>query len=314
MSFSINSLANAMFPYIDQSGTAGPSGDVANAAPAEKTSIALAITQALQETRQLNPAIFSRRTGTTLPGAAAGTVTVTNGSDAVTLGTLPAPANDGCTIRIDGALDNQLNRNPNDSPGVYHLARPHEGASGTFSASLWNDCWNVDDGTTYESILGAVKANGRPIEQVRSEEQLLQYRLVPDFGVPAFNRIKQAGIVFAVMGEAWASPYTHRIELRLRFYQMPAAQTVIEADLVVAAPTIAAGDLATTTANAFQIPQQLDEILLFPIAMKKFMAQPTFRAPAETRNALDEQYKAAVEHVRHLRGFYGAHARIDVRA
>lgn len=309
MSFVVKNLADLMFTYIDQSGTGGPSGDVTNATAWEKASIALCMTQAVQEARKINPSIFTRRVGTVLQAASSGTVTVTQFSTAATLGTLVVP-NDGCTVRISSGLDNELDQNPNDSS--YKLRRPHEGASGSQTAQIWNDCWVVDDGTSYEGVLGTVTANGRPIEQVRSADQLDRYRLINDYGQPTYARLRTTGIIAAVMCEQWASPFVQKIQTRLRFAPMPASITTIEADLVVAAPKFAAADLVSTSLT-FQIPQQIDELLLFPLAMKRMMAQPTFRAPKETRAELEEQYKGAVEILKSLRGHYGGVNRIDVR-
>jgi hypothetical protein len=309
MSFVAKNLADLMFAYIDQSGTAGPTGDVTNASSTEQAAIALCMTQAMQEVRKINPTLFCRRVGTVLKAAATGTITVTQFSTAATLGTLVVP-NDGCTVRIASGLDNELDQNPADSS--YVLRRPHEGASGVQTAQIWNDCWVVDDGTIYEAILGTVTANGRPIEEVRSANQLDKYRLINDYGQPAYARLRTTGIIAAVMCEPWASPFTNRIQTRLRFAPMPASVTTIEADLVVAAQKFTAADV-TSTSLTFQVPQQIDELLLFPIAMKKMMAQPMFRAPRETREELDEQYKEAVEMLKGLRGHYGGSNRIDVR-
>jgi len=310
MSFVAKNLADLMFAYVDQSGTSGPSGDVTNATAADKASIALCMTQAVQEARKINPSLFTRRVGTVLQAAASGTITVTQFSTAATLGTLVVP-NDGCTVRIASGLDNELNQNPGDSS--YKLRRPHEGASGLQTAQIWNDCWVVDDGTTYESILGTVTANGRPIEEVRSANQLDRYRLINDYGQPTYARLRTTGIVAAVLCEQWASPFVNKVQTRLRFAPMPASLTTIEADLVIAAPKFSSTDIVSTSIT-FQVPQQIDELLLFPLAMKRLMAQPTFRAPAETRKELEMQYQGAVETLRTLRGHYGGVNRIDVRS
>lgn len=309
MSFTAKALADLMYAYIDQSGTAGPTGDVTNGTAAEKSSIALSMTQAVQEARKLNPSLFSRRVGTVLRAATSGTITVTQYATAATLGTLVVP-NDGCTLRIAQGLDNELDQNPSDSS--YALRRPHEGSTGMQTAELWNDCWVVDDGTNYEGVLGTVTADGRPLEEVRSANQLDRFRLINDYGTPTYSRRRTTGIVAAVACEQWASPFVKRIQTRLRFAPMPASQTVIEADLIIATPTFTTANMIDTSIT-FQIPQQIDEYLLFPLAMKKFMASPMFRAPKETRAELDEQYKAAVETLKSLRGHYGGVNRIDVR-
>ncbi|MEP6671711.1 MAG: hypothetical protein ABJF10_21300 [Chthoniobacter sp.] len=309
MAFVAKALADLMFAYVDQSGTSGPSGDVTNATASDKASIALCMTQAAQEARKINPSLFARRVGTVLKPAASGTITVTQFDTAATLGTLVVP-NDGCTVRIASGLDNELNLDPGGAS--YALRRPHEGASGSQTAQIWNDCWVVDDGTTYGGVLGTVTANGRPIEQVRSAEQLDRFRLINDYGVPTYARLRTQGIIAAVMCEQWASPFVKKVQTRLRFAPMPASLTSIEADLVIAAPRFSSADILSTSIT-FQIPQQIDELLLFPLAMKRMMAQPTFRAPKETRAELEEQYRGAVETLKNLRGHYGGSARIDVR-
>lgn len=297
------SIADLLFAYVDQSGVAGPSFDATNGSSAEKAFIALALTQAVQEARKLNPGVFVQRPGIVLRAPMSGTITVTQYSATVTLGTLPAPPNDGCTIRIDGGLDNELNVTA--TPGTYQLAREHEGASGTVNAMLWHDCWMPADGTTYEAVLGDVRANGRPVGVANSADDLDAFRLFSDFGQVQMARTRTAGCVRAVLVEQWASPFAKKIQTRLRFGPMPEAATVVAADLVVAAPAFTAANILSTTLT-FQIPQQLDETLLFPIALKKFSMCPVFRAGAEIRREINEQYAAAVNTLKMLRGHYAA--------
>ncbi len=309
MSLNANELAGLVYSYIDQTGTAGPSGDLTHATDAEKTFIALAITQALQEARKLNPGLFVQRPGIVLRAPRAGTLTVTQYDTAVTLGTLTVP-NDGCTVRIGGGLDNELNET--STPDTYALARPYEGATSTVNATLWHDCWVAADGTNYEAVLGDVRVGGRPLDVVNSMDDLDRYRLFRDLGVVSVARVKPAGIVQAVLCEQWASPFTKKIQTRLRFAPMPDAQTIVQASLIIAAPKITADDLAATGDDAvtFQIPQQLDETLLFPLVMNKFRIMPVFRPEPDLTVSIKEQYATAVNDLKLLRGHYAAENRI----
>lgn len=291
MSFTAKALGDLLYSYIDQSGTSGPTGDVTNASAIEKKWIALAMSQAVQEARKLNPWMFVQRPGIVLRAPVTGTITVTQYSRAVTLGTLAAPPNDGCTVRITGCMDNELNETA--TPGTYQLRRDHEGASDTVEATLWHDCWMAGDGASYEGALGEVRANGRLVGADYPEYQ-----------------VRQAGEVEAVLCEQWASPFVKKIQTRLRFSPMPSAVTVVDAALILAAPTFAAADVISTEI-VFQVPQQLDELLLHPLAAKKFMAMPVFRAPADTRKEINAQYADAVSTFRAMRGHLSADNRID---
>lgn len=309
MSLTVNALANLLYAYIDQSGTSGPSGDVGNGSATEKRFIALAISQALKDARKLAPALFTQRPGIVLRAPISGTLAVTQYSPAATLDTLTVP-NDGCTVRIgsDG-LDNELNVTA--TPGTYALRREHEGATGTATATLWHDCWVAADGASFEGVLGDVRANGRPLDVVTSSEELDAYRLFNDFGTVSLARVRPAGEVRAVLCEQWASPFAKKIQTRLRFAPMPDRATVIDASLIISAPVIADSDLAST-AITFQIPQALDETLLFPLAMKRFLSMPVMRADQAVRQMLIDQAAEAANTLKLLRGHISAANRLTL--
>lgn len=302
MSFTVNALANLLFAYIDQSGTAGPSGDVANATATEKKFIALAITQALKDARKLNPSMFAQRPGIVLRAPISGTITLTQYSTATTLGTLTVP-NDGCTFRVADGFDNELNVTA--TPGTYALRREYEGASGTPNATIYHDCWVAADGSSFDAVLGDVRANGCPLKAVTDASELDRYRLFNDFGVVSISSRRPDGQVQAVLCEQWASPYTKKIQTRLRFSPMPSAATVIDATLAISAPIIADTDLSSTSI-LFQIPQALDETILFPLAMRRFLSMPMMRPTSDMRAALLESAALAENTLKLMRGFIGA--------
>ena len=129
-------------------------------------------------------------------------------------------------------------------------------------------------------------------------------------GQPLMSRRRFAGCVLAVVLEEWASPFTHKIEMRLRFTPMPGAQTVIEADLQAAAPTISTANLLDSSVM-FQVPASLDESILIPIALKKWSLSPFFRSES-ARKGIDEQYATALDRLGSFRGHQEARACIQV--
>jgi hypothetical protein len=214
---------------------------------------------------------------------------------AVTLGTLTVP-NDGCTVRFSSGIDNELNSN---GSGGYVLRRPHDGASGTLTATLWQDCWVAADGTQYENVLGDVLANEVPIVVARTmkEVEMCRWRYPWwDYGAGNLQtRLRFAGRVLAVVFEPWTSPFANQIQTRLRFTPMPAAQTVIDANLQVAAQVVSASDILNTeTPVPFWTPANLDESILAAIALQKWTISPFFRTDS-ARKGIDLQYLRAVD-------------------
>ena len=304
-----NTLANLLYSYTYQSDGVTVA-DVTNANANEKQWLALAITQALQEMHRVAPGLFKRRAGITLSAPITGTATVVNGATTITPVTLGVP-NSGCTVRFGAqSLDNEIEW----AGGAYQLRRPHDGPSGTLEATLWHDCWVSADGGAFENVLGDVLANGRPIVVARTldEVELCRFRWGSDYGLgqPLMSRRRFAGYVLAVVLEEWASPFSNKIEMRLRFTPMPGAQTVIDANLQAAAPTISTANLLDPSVT-FQVPASLDESIVVPIALKKWSLSPFFRTES-ARKGIDEQYAAALERLGSFRGHQEARASIRV--
>lgn len=314
MSLTANALANLLWSYsFQQDGTSAV--DVSTANANQQNWLALCITQAIQEMHGMKPDAWRQRPGITLLGPQTGTVTVTNGSTACTLGTL-VPPYDGCTLQMEGSQDNELNYNPKTS--LWVLRRPHDGPTGTISGNLYMDCWVATDGTAFENVLGDVLANGIPIITARTMKEVEMCRwMYPwwDYGAGYVQTRKRfAGRVLAVVMEPWVSPWTNLMENRLRFTPMPFGQTVIDANLQVAAQVITVANMLATGGSAvnFWTPALLDESILADIALKRFSKSPWFRTES-ARKGIAEDYALACDRLRNFRGQQEAQASIEIR-
>jgi len=315
-----NALANLLWSYsFQQDGVSAVS--VANANANQQAWLALCITQAIQEMHGIKPDAWRERPGITLAAPQTGTATVTFGSTACTLGTL-LPPSDGCTVRFSSGIDNELNYDAANS--VWVLRRPHDGDSGTLSATLWQDCWVAANGAQYENVLGDVLANEVPIVVARTmkEVEMCRWRYPWwDYGAGNLQtRLRFAGRVLAVVFEPWTSPFTNTIETRLRFTPMPNYQHVIDANLQVAAQVITVADLLADGVTGdppppvvpFWTPAGLDESILTAIALQKWTVSPWFRTDS-ARKPIDIQYQRAVDRLRDFRGHQEAMAGVEVR-
>ena len=79
---------------------------------------------------------------------------------------------------------------------------------------------------------------------------------------------------------------------RLRFAPMPAAETLIQADLVLSATRLVAADL--TTGVPLAVPENKHEEILMPIAISLYSKAPWFRIPADLRQSIADDYNGAV--------------------
>lgn len=309
----INSLANLLYNFTAQPLNGTTVSDVANANANDLLWLATTITSALQNMRGINPDLWRERPGITLAAPQIGTATVTFGSTSCTLGTL-LPPSDGCTVRFSQGLDNELNFDSKNS--VWVLRRPHDGVTGLQSAQLWQDSWIAADGTVYENVLGDVLANEIPIVAARTMNAVELSRIIPpwwDYGSGWLNGRKRfAGRILAVVWEPWASPFTNQIQTRLRFTPMPAWQNVIDANFLVAAPTITPANIqATSPAVPLQTPAGLDESITLAFALNEWASSPTFRVES-SRKGIAERYAKAEARLRDWRGQQSAKAEVMI--
>jgi len=224
-------------------------------------------------------------------------------------------------VRFSSGIDNELNSN---GSGGYALRRPHDGDSGTLTATLWQDCWVAADGSQFENVLGDVLANEVPIVVARTlkEVEMCRWRYPWwDYGAGNLQtRLRFAGRVLAVVFEPWASPATNQIQTRLRFTPMPAAQTVIDANLQVAAQVVSIADILADGVTGsppppvvpFWTPANLDESILAAIALQKWTISPFFRTDS-ARKGIDLQYTRAVDRLRDFRRHQEAQGGIEIR-
>lgn len=312
MSTDANSLAILLYGYtFMQDGVSAVNPSSANAS--QQQWLAMVITQAIQEMHGINPDCWRQRPGITLVAPITGTITATFGSTAVTLGTLTIP-NDGCTLRFSAGFDNELNYDA--ATTSYVLRRPHDGATGLQTATVWHDCWVATDGTQYENVLGDVLANEIPIEVARTLKEVELSRIIPpwwDYGAGWMNGRKRfAGRVLAVVMEPWASPFKTQMQTRLRFTPMPGWQTVIDANFQVAAQVVSVADiLNTSTPVTFWTPAKLDETILADIALKRWAKSPYFRTES-ARKDIQLDYEKAVDRLRDFRGQQSACAGVEI--
>jgi hypothetical protein len=158
--------------------TLNPSGPQANVVrPADLTSAALCITQALQVCAKHSPAELLTQPGSGYIHAPANiTLTAIQGSTTISGFSSWQSWMPGCTIQISGdGQDNEL-------ISATQLARPYAGTSGSgIAATVYNDCITLDD--TIERIIGPlVLAQSRLVIETTSRNDFIARSAFPMWG------------------------------------------------------------------------------------------------------------------------------------
>lgn len=261
--------------------------------------VAGTIMGAEQEMRSLNPRLFSIPREKRL--AAEASLTVTIGSSAAKLTVASGIPNAGVTVLIDSATGGHNRILSFDSGTTWNLQRTHEGGNGTVTTVVWDDCWIVSDGDTWEVLLGEVRLDGRPLTRVNNEtEAHRSYNvrnqssandaLAPVAGKPQYYWTEW------LQTSALVAP-----EQRLRLFPMPSAAGTLSVRVVERAPEITTAQLtAETPTRTVGVPGGKVEELFMPIVWWHWAMAPFWKPDAEQFRALQERYQAAVQKITYL--------------
>lgn len=277
----------------------GNTATIASASSLQLSRIARDITAALQTIYSTAPAIYKRRDAQLTPAPQSVSVTVAQGSTALTCGTALV---DGSTINIPGdpLMYNEVKLLPD---GTKTLRAPFNGVGGTYQASVWGDSLPLD--VTVDRVIGAVLANEQwPIEKRNNRDDAMT-RIFPDptdYGwrmrpLPA-RHVQGIPVAYWVEAVYYTDGTTanNKASLRMKLFPMPQQAYTIEYDVRVKPPRLVVSDLGTDGADStmsLPIAADMIESILRPIFLKRWSASPWFR-DKESRAAIADEAKEAM--------------------
>jgi hypothetical protein len=277
-----------------------PNGNVATLAAAstlQKDRIAKDITAALQTIYSLAPSIYRRRDGAIIAAPIKVSVTVANGTTALTCATALV---DGSTIKIQG--DPTMFNEVRIQGSTKYLRIPFNGISGTYDADVWGDSIPLD--SAVDRVLGAVKINEtyELDKRVNRMDTVTRTWPEPDYG----RRLKSIPSNYSVAQPVayWVEPVyftdgtlsTNRAYLRMRIYPLPRANYSLAFDVRVKATRLVAGDLgsdSTDSTATLPIAADMVESILLPLFLKRWTSSPWFK-DKEKAAAIAEDAKEAL--------------------
>lgn len=308
-----NELANDMLAHIGkQVGDAGiPDGALGK--------LVRCINGAQKLMRSQAPAMFKQPIPAAFSGSFTGTVSVTNSSESIYLGTLATPQS-GATIRIPGDnVDNEI-YDVHSEAGDLRLKFPFGGETGEVTATAWRDSVVLD--APVDKLLGnAMHADGTPLVILNSRAEFQQYDarfFGGDYGTSGSAQASSRRQRFEGKPQAiWLEAFTHfeldEIQYRLHCTPLPSGDWPINVDAQIKPALVTEDDLAEDAVFEFAVPGGCDESILSPIAMQLWMSAPWVRAEAETRRAIAAEFNAAMEQLENFRGDLAASGRVIVQ-
>lgn len=212
--------------------------------------------------------------GALLRAPATVTVSVTNGSTAITITGWNAYFA-GCTINVSGAsTDNQI-------ISQTELLYPHDGSTGSVTATILHDCVTLD--AAVQSVLTPVRiVDGLPLYPVASPEQLiLGHTRERDYG---FNRHVPLPISPVRKSQSIGTPRLYFVDnyqsdeyanpvFRMLIAPAPSAGMLLSYRARLSPPTITDPE---STSN-IPAPFAAVESTILPIAVLRLSGQPFFR-------------------------------------
>lgn len=204
-------------------------------------------------------------------------IELTNGS---TAGTISAEQwqdrFSGCTIVITGsAVDNQIRNNSR----TVRLKYPHEGETGTHTATVWQDSLEMATDTLE---VHSAHLDRRPMTPITSAGEYTRGNSEEDFGFhsvsprpeTSLNRVSDmAGRPVGYTVETWSPDDVSPPRVRVRLFPAPSYSAFIDFSVMLTPPRLT--DIASTA--ALPIPFGHIESTLLPIAVKKLRGSPFWR-------------------------------------
>jgi len=231
------------------------------------------------------------------------TVTVTQGSTGITFDDWQDWF-EGCCIYIAGSSYENRIHGTDPETGEITLTNPHDGNSGTVSATVYQDSLNLPE--TVSEVLTPVtlkgvamltpvpSVNSLPYAHIDTEDygfhHHASYRQYP-LDISATTGIPQRYCVDSHTQTPYSVP-----QPRLRIFPAPAAAGMLEARVRYAIPVY---DETHELNVDLPIPHNYCESVLVPVSEKYLTRSPFFRNDS-ARQAIDEAYAQAVNLLRNM--------------
>jgi hypothetical protein len=257
---------------------------------------------AIEEIRRERPELFRKTIGAVFEEPKTGTVSVTQASTSLYLGTMEAPAGDGCSIQIDGdPVRNEL-RASGSELGDYILTHAFGGTTGTNNATIWGDS-AVMDSSVGRVLGGIILADKRCLGVVNNRLDLLHYRSQwgGDYGGGAttnFSNERCPGVPEVVWVENYFDPDEQVMQKRLRCAPMPNAQYAIELEVEIIPQELVSADLNEGAVFTFPVPGGLDFTIFRALVIYHWSGSPWFAAKDSVKERIDEAYGNAIKTLR----------------
>lgn len=278
------------------------------------------LNQSLELMRVKIPGMFRETKTVNWTGSKTGTINVTQGSTACTLGTL-APSDNGCTIVIGGDIG--YNEIRASSSGGYELLVPFQGATGTMPATVWGDSVTLDC-TAVDHACGASLLHDRTTLAIllsRMEWLMAQtnYRMGDYAGVigagaspqsaPVIRRLP--GVPEAIWFYAYTSPSGVQ-EFQVRVAPMPSGNWSADVDLAIIPDEVNLADLESGNLRYFPVPGGRVYTIFRALALYHWSGSPFFANQA-ARKVIEQGYQDAVTQLENFRPNTSAQPRAIVR-
>lgn len=260
--------------------------------------IARDLTATLQQIYSLAPALYKRRDSAILAAPLTVSVTVVNGSTALTCATALV---DGSSILIGG--DPSMYNEVRIQGSSKFLRYPFNGLSGTYDGTtVYGDSVLLD--SSVDRVIGTVRLNETYELTKRVNRQDIGLLISPD-STDYGRRVTVLPMKHVVAQPLayWVEPVyftdgnvaNNRSYLRMRLFPMPFQAFTLGYDVRVRAPRFASGDLGTDSVDSTAtIPVAADmvEACVRPLFLNRWAGSPWFR-DKEARAAIAEDAKAA---------------------
>lgn len=211
---------------------------------------------AAREMARLAGAYYKRTFSADFDDATTGTVTATNGSRSITLGTLAVPRM-GSTIKLAG--DDVYNEIVDVNGSTYELLHPFSGTTGSVSAQNYRDSYVF--AASVKDVLGAtVLETGRPVAVFASEADFRSAGYVSgDYTTQRYSAVNP-GELRAVWLESFFDAAEAASSYRLRCWPLPDRLRRVTIAAEVAADRCVEADLAEGMTFAFAVPGDEQEL------------------------------------------------------
>lgn len=255
--------------------------------------------QARQELFKLNRALFKRTVGVSIAAAATGSITVANGSTAISAST--GLGSSGTLAGNSISIGGQTEWNHIYDAAARFLLAPYTGTAGAKTATIYGDAVFLD--AAYSRPLGPVwLADIRELRPLASESDLLGYDvhqpMNTDWGrvpsgthrLPSRRTVAQPTAFFV---DTFLSG-TNRVRLRLS--PVPDAAYTLNFVTEVRPAVITTVDLGSEGADpgaTFSLPDGADEHFLLPLVLYHWSTKPFFK-DTEGKRQIIADYAARI--------------------